>query len=168
MVKGIGLVGGTFPIEVFDRTDGRSPRWPTFGIRLSASRTPRSGRSTTRTGTFSLALAMAGTMTSFHDQLHVEDPVALARTMFVDTFGVRATAFDIDEKIQDLLFKRAKATTEFLKGWDFDRYPQEVRSGGRSSTSPTSSKARREREAQRGAGSSRTRRTGPYGMRNNT
>ena len=25
-----------FPIEVFDRTDGKPPRWPTFGIKLSA------------------------------------------------------------------------------------------------------------------------------------
>jgi NTE family protein len=25
-----------FPIEVFDRTDGKRPRWPTFGIKLSA------------------------------------------------------------------------------------------------------------------------------------
>ena len=25
-----------FPIEVFDRTDGERPRWPTFGIKLSA------------------------------------------------------------------------------------------------------------------------------------
>ena len=24
-----------FPIEVFDRTDGKPPRWPTFGIKLS-------------------------------------------------------------------------------------------------------------------------------------
>ena len=32
-------------------------------------------------------------------------PAALARTMFVDTFGVRPTDFDIDESIQDTLFK---------------------------------------------------------------
>ena len=25
-----------FPIDVFDRTDGAPPRWPTFGIKLSA------------------------------------------------------------------------------------------------------------------------------------
>ena len=27
-----------FPIDVFDRTDGKPPRWPTFGIKLSAAR----------------------------------------------------------------------------------------------------------------------------------
>ena len=23
-----------FPIDIFDRTDGRPPRWPTFGVKL--------------------------------------------------------------------------------------------------------------------------------------
>ena len=34
-----------FPIEVFDRTDGKPPRWPTFGIKLSAQAdaAPRAG-----------------------------------------------------------------------------------------------------------------------------
>ena len=119
-----------FPIEVFDRTDGQPPRWPTFGIKLSAKPDAAQRQKYDVHGTFSLALAMVGTMTSFHDQIHIDDPSTLARTMFVDTFGVRATAFDIDEKTQDLLFKSGrKATTEFLKGWDFDRYVKEFRSG---------------------------------------
>ena len=37
-------------------------------------------------------------------------PAALARTMFVDTFGVRPTDFDIDESIQDTLFKSGRKT----------------------------------------------------------
>ena len=119
-----------FPIEVFDRTDGRPPRWPTFGIKLSARPDAAQRQKYDVHGTLSLALAMVGTMTSFHDQIHIDDPSALARTMFVDTFGVRATAFDIDEGVQDLLFKSGrKATTEFLKDWDFDRYVREFRSG---------------------------------------
>lgn len=119
-----------FPIEVFDRTDGQPPRWPTFGIKLSARPDAAQRQKYDVHGTFSLALAMVGTMTSFHDQIHIDDPSALARTMFVDTFGVRATAFDIDEGVQDLLFKSGrKATTEFLKDWDFDRYVREFRSG---------------------------------------
>ena len=36
-------------------------------------------------GTFGLARAMVGTMTNFHDQMHIDDPAVLARTMFVDT-----------------------------------------------------------------------------------
>lgn len=119
-----------FPIEVFDRTDGRAPRWPTFGIKLSAKPDAAQRQKYDVHGTFSLALAMLGTMTSFHDQIHIDDPSTLARTMFVDTFGIRATAFDIDEKLQELLFSSGrKAATAFLDGWDFERYVKEYRSG---------------------------------------
>ena len=75
-----------FPIDVFDRTDGKPPRWPTFGIKLSAQarRRPRPSGSTSR-APFGLAEAMVGTMTNFHDQMHIDDPAVLARTIFVDT-----------------------------------------------------------------------------------
>jgi NTE family protein len=117
-----------FPIDVFDRTDGQPPRWPTFGIKLSAKPDAAQRQKYAVHGTISLALAMVGTMTSFHDQIHIDEPSTLARTTFVDTLGVRATAFDIDEKIQDLLFTSGrKATTEFLRGWDFERYVREFR-----------------------------------------
>ncbi len=50
--------------------------------------------------------------------------------MFVDTMGVRATDFEIDEGMQDLLLDSGmRAATEFLRGWDFDRYVAEFRSG---------------------------------------
>jgi NTE family protein len=112
-----------FPIEVFDRTDGRPPRWPTFGIKLSAKPDASLRHKYEVHGTFSLALAMLGTMTGFHDQIHVDDPATLARTMFVETYGVRATDFDITEDMQDMLFRSGvSAATKFLEGWDFERY----------------------------------------------
>ena len=81
-------------------------------------------------GTFGLARAMVGTMTNFHDQMHIDDPAVLARTMFVDTGHVKATDFDIDEPTQDMLFTNGLAGgNEFLTGWDFDAYVQEFRSG---------------------------------------
>jgi NTE family protein len=120
-----------FPIEVFDRTDGQPPRWPTFGIKLSAKPDAAQRQKYDVHGTLSLARAMVGTMTSFHDQIHIDDPAALARTMFVDTFGVRATDFDIDESIQDTLFKSGRKTANtFLAGWDFEQYVKTYRSGG--------------------------------------
>ncbi|HET9724815.1 MAG TPA: patatin-like phospholipase family protein [Actinomycetota bacterium] len=112
-----------FPIEVFDRTDGRPPRWPTFGIKLSAQPDAALRQKYEVHGTFSLALAMLGTMTGFHDQIHVDDPATLARTMFVETYGVRATDFDIDEGMQDMLFRSGvKSATRFLEGWHFEDY----------------------------------------------
>jgi NTE family protein len=117
-----------FPIDVFDRTDGKAPRWPTFGIKLSSKPDAALRQKYAVRGTFSLAVAMVGTMTSFHDQIHIDDPSTIARTIFVDTFGVRATDFAIDEDLQDLLFRSGQnATTEFLGGWDFDRYVQQFR-----------------------------------------
>jgi len=118
-----------FPIEVFDRSDGKPPRWPTFGIKLSAKPDAAQREKYDVHGTFSLARAMLGTMTGFHDQIHIDDPATLARTMFVDTFGVRATAFDIDETLQDMLYRSGRRTAKtFLDGWDFDRYVEEFRS----------------------------------------
>jgi NTE family protein len=118
-----------FPIEVFDRTDGKPPRWPTFGIKLSARPDAAQRQKYDVRGTFSLARAMVGTMTSFHDQIHVDDPARLARTIFVDTLGVRSTDFAIDETVQDLLARSGRtAAAEFLAGWDFDRYVQTYRS----------------------------------------
>ena len=119
-----------FPIEVFDRTDGKPPRWPTFGLKLSAKPDAAQRQKYDVRGTFSLARAMVGTMTSFYDQIHIDDPSAVARTMFVDTFGIRATDFDIDETMQDTLFKSGRQAAEaFLRDWDFETYLATYRSG---------------------------------------
>ena len=118
-----------FPIEVFDRTDGKPPRWPTFGIKLSAKPSiPQLERFEVK-GALGLARAMVGTMTNFHDQMHIDDPSVLARTMFVDTQHVKATDFDIDEPSQDMLFTNGeRGAGKFLSKWDFDRYVAEFRS----------------------------------------
>ena len=119
-----------FPIEVFDRTDGERPRWPTFGIKLSAKPTAPVIQRFEVKGALGLARAMVGTMTGFHDQMHIDDPTVLARTMFIDTGTVRATDFDLDEPTQNLLFDSGRRGTEkFLDGWNFDTYVTEFRGG---------------------------------------
>ncbi|MGB7806343.1 MAG: patatin-like phospholipase family protein [Actinomycetota bacterium] len=118
-----------FPIEVFDRTDGKQPRWPTFGIKLSAKPSVPQLQRFEVNGALGLAKAMVGTMTNFHDQMHIDDPSVLARTMFVDTQHVKATDFDIDEPSQDMLFTNGeRGAGKFLSGWDFERYVAEFRS----------------------------------------
>jgi NTE family protein len=120
-----------FPIEVFDRTDGKPPRWQTFGIKLSAKPPLRVLQRFDVKGTFGLARAMVGTMTNFHDQMHIADPSVLARTMFVDTGQVKATDFDIDEPTQDMLFQHGlSGAQKFLAAWDFAGYVAQYRSGG--------------------------------------
>jgi NTE family protein len=124
-----------FPVDVFDRTDGKPPRWPTFGIKLSAK--PRADEPMVNDvhDVVDLARAMIGTMTSFFDRMHLDDPQVLARTIFVDTMGVKATDFDIDAKTQEQLYQNGRAAAErFLDGgdghpaWNFEEYVSRFRS----------------------------------------
>ncbi len=114
-----------FPINMFDRTDGQSPRWPTFGIKLSGK--PPAGMWNARwapaRGPVSLAKALVTTMAEAHDRLFLDDPAVCARTVFVDTMGVKATDFGIGPDEQAELYEHGRAAGEdFLAGWDFDEY----------------------------------------------
>jgi NTE family protein len=122
-----------FPIEVFDRDDDRRPRWPTFGIKLSDRPSEDAVAHEVR-GLLSLTKAMVGTMTSFHDRLHLEGEDVLARTIFVDASNVRATDFHLGRAAQEELYARGrKAAEKFLDGgdgrepWSFRRYLERVR-----------------------------------------
>lgn len=72
---------------------------------------------------------MIATMTSFHDQMHIDDPGVLARTIFVDTFGVKSTEFGLSRDTADRLFENGRSAAEaFLRDWDFDEYVARFRS----------------------------------------
>jgi NTE family protein len=125
MVDG-GLLSN-FPVEVFDVSHGNPPRWPTFGIKLSARRGSQAVQFKLD-NTVDLARSMLGTMHSFHDQMHIDDPGVLARTIFIDTFGVKSTDFGLTRETADRLYENGRAAAEyFLKGWDFDAYVEQFR-----------------------------------------
>jgi NTE family protein len=131
-LKGHYLVDGgalsNFPINIFDRTDGAAPRWPTFGVKLSARPENMNAPTNKVRGTISLAKALLGTMASAHDQMHLDDPAVLARTIFVDTASVQATDFHLKPKQRDLLFKNGqRSMQDFLQTWDFQRYSTQYR-----------------------------------------
>ena len=112
-----------FPVDIFDRTDGKRSRWPTFGVKLSARPDSALRQRFEIHGGLGFAKALAGTMSSFHDQIHIEDPSVTSRTIFVDTTGVKATDFDLDEETQNRLYSNGVvAATDFLKTWSFDPY----------------------------------------------
>jgi NTE family protein len=129
-----------FPVEVFDRSHGDPPRWPTFGIKLSARRGSQAVRFKLD-NTYDLARSMVATMTGFHDQMHVDDPGVLARTIFIDTFGVKSTDFALDRATADRLYESGRAAAEaFLREWDFDAYVARFRATPalpRSESNPT-------------------------------
>jgi NTE family protein len=121
-----------FPVDVFDRTDGAEPRWPTFGIKLSGH--PRDNRLNDVRGIVTLSRAMVSTMTGFYDRMHIDRADVVARTIFVDTFGVKATDFALSPETAEKLFNAGqRAATTFLDGddehpaWDFEEYKQRFR-----------------------------------------
>jgi NTE family protein len=122
-----------FPVEVFDRTDRQRPRWPTFGIKLSDRPSPDVVAHEVR-GLLSLTKAMVGTMTGFHDRLHLEGDDVVARTIFIDTGNVRATDFHLERSAQEELYARGRRAAEkFLDGgdgreaWSFGSYLERFR-----------------------------------------
>jgi len=110
-----------FPIEVFDRTDGRPPRWPTFGVRLLpdlpeglGNVVPFSG--VPMLGTVRLLEQVVATALVGNDQTHLDRPGVRARTMTVDTRGTGITDFDIDDaRRQDLLTRGERTARDFLE-----------------------------------------------------
>lgn len=138
--KALMVDGGmlsNFPVQVFDRSDGAAPRWPTFGIKLSGrpgdTRAPK-----TIDGPIEFAKSLLTTMMGFADRAHIEDPKVVRRTIFIDTFGVSATEFDrvsTDGDLRNKLFESGRnAATWFLDGdgtpehppWSFERYVHEA------------------------------------------
>jgi len=107
-----------FPIDLFDSTAD----WPTFGIKLSAKPAPGSIPNPT-SGIVSYSKAILSTATNAHDQMHIDDPCTLRRTIFVDTDKITATNFDITPAQQQFLYKSGQAGgAKFLQTWDFAEY----------------------------------------------
>jgi NTE family protein len=118
-----------FPIDIFDRKDGVAPRWPTLGIKLSAKAGARLTTVHDVHDLTSMAKAMAATATGFYDHLHLEDPSVVARTIFVDTFGIKATDFDLSPANATKLFDSGRrAADKFLASWNFEDYVATYRS----------------------------------------
>jgi NTE family protein len=125
-----GSVLSNFPVAVFDRADGRPPRWPTFGVRLSMRPAGRVHTTEVR-GTVSLALSLVETMLEACDAAHIDDPCVQARSVFVDTSGVSPVDFGITEEQQEqLLLAGHEAAGSFLRDWDWAGYLQRCRGAG--------------------------------------
>lgn len=107
-----------FPIDIFDATN----EWPTFGIKLSNKSDALTKMNPVKSSV-DYSLAIFSTALGAHDQMHVDNPCTQKRTIFVDTFDVRATDFDIDTKTQTKLYESGKKhAKEFLGDWNFADY----------------------------------------------
>ncbi len=123
-----GGVLSNFPIDIFDRTDGRPPRWPTFGIKLlpplpmdAAKLLPVLGL--VKHGPVALAADLAMTAIVGRDQAQLAKPWVKVRTMQVDTAGVNPVDFGLTPTQAAALFESGRAAaTRFLTGWDWQDY----------------------------------------------
>ena len=103
-----------FPITVFDRTDGRPPRWPTWGVKLSA-RPDALQLSHAVRGAFDIARSCLSTLLSGWDRYHLDDEGVTQRTVFVDTGKVSSVDFGLDEPTRQWLYAQGRsAATGFL------------------------------------------------------
>jgi NTE family protein len=128
-----GGVLSNFPVEIFDRTDGRDPRWPTFGVKVipalpgaDAELFPALSLPTLRPVRQLeqvLATAIVG-----HDQTYIERPCVRQRMIDVDTSSIGIIEFGADEKRRNAVVENGRAAAErFLSSWDWDEYRAECR-----------------------------------------
>src|SRR5690606_4109662 len=67
-----GGIRWSFPGSVSDRAGGEMPRWPTFGIKLSAKPEAEFGQRNRIRGPFSFGKAVVDTVTGFYDRMHID------------------------------------------------------------------------------------------------
>jgi NTE family protein len=122
-----GGVLSNFPVEMFDRQDGRRPRWPTFGIGVIPDLPGKDGTLIpglpTPPGPLGLLSAVVVTAMSGHDQTYLAQPQNAARLTRIDTEGVGIVSFRINEKDRlDLFHNGERAAESFLEAWNWDAY----------------------------------------------
>jgi NTE family protein len=110
-----GFLLSNYPITVFDRSDGRKPRWPTWGVKLGEDTRDKDRPDKPVRSGLRMAINALHTMTSDWNQYRYEDEGITQRTVYVDTTGVSATDFAISSETQDQLFVNGKlAARTFL------------------------------------------------------
>ncbi|MGV0633509.1 patatin-like phospholipase family protein [Mycolicibacillus trivialis] len=122
-VQGATWVDGgllsNFPVQLFDRAE---PRWPTFGIRLSARPCQPPTTHPVR-GPVSLGLAAIETLVGNQDAAYIDDPCTVRRTVFVPTQEISPIAFDLTSAQREELYTSGVAAGQrFVATWDYAEY----------------------------------------------
>ena len=118
-----------FPIDSLDRTDGATPRWPTFGVTLLPSLPADNEqvipalRPLHLLGGPTLLEQVITTTLVGRDQAYLNQPWVSARTIRIDTGGVGVLDFDLSDAQKDVLYADGlRAGDEFLTTWDWPAY----------------------------------------------
>ena len=132
-----GGVLSNFPIDTFDRPDGKPPRWPTFGITVLPR--PTEGLGAVMPALKPLRLfeqtalleSLLTTMLAGHDQTHLNHPWVYSRSIAVESTNVGVLDFDIPRgRLEELYDKGYEAAREFLSTWDWAVYLKRFRWAG--------------------------------------
>jgi NTE family protein len=124
-----GGVLSNFPIDTFDRPDGKPPRWPTFGITVLPR--PSEGIGAVMPALKPLRLfeqtalleSLLTTMLAGHDQTHLSQPWVAARSIAVESTNVGVLDFDISRgRLEELYDNGYAAAQTFLSTWDWPAY----------------------------------------------
>ena len=129
-----GGILSNFPIDSLDRTDGRRPRWPSFGVTVLPNLPEGNDKVIPALapirllGPPHLLESVITTVLVGRDQAYLSQPWVSARTIRVDSTEVGFLDFDIsDNEIEALYVKGYSAAEKFLSGWDWDAYLERFR-----------------------------------------
>jgi NTE family protein len=129
-----GGVLSNFPIEAFDRTEGK-PRWPTFGVKIMPDLPtdlkklfPGIPGLPSSLPPLDMLERVAATAIVGHDQTYLERPCVRQRTITVDTSEIGIVEFDAPPETREAVQRKGEAATAaFLKHWTWDHYLRDCR-----------------------------------------
>lgn len=123
-----GGVLSNYPVAIFDRTDLRPRRWPTFGVKVIPALPAGDpelfpGIALPRLAPVKLLEQVVATAIVGNDQTYLERPCVRRRTIAVDTSAVGVVEFDASPEQRAVVTANAAAAAEaFLAGWDWDAF----------------------------------------------
>ncbi|MBY0443505.1 MAG: patatin-like phospholipase family protein [Mycobacteriaceae bacterium] len=129
-----GGVLSNFPVDTFDRPDGKPPRWPTFGITVlpriaeGISEVMPAFRSLRLLKQTALLESLLTTILVGRDQTHVNQPWVKSRAIQIESTNVGVLDFGISGKrLHELYDNGYAAAQDFLSTWDWPAYLERFR-----------------------------------------
>ncbi|MFJ9370483.1 patatin-like phospholipase family protein [Nocardia sp. NPDC101769] len=122
-----------FPIDSLDRTDGKPPRWPTFGVTLLPNLPAGDDKvipllRLPQPGALHLLEQMISTILVGRDQTYLNQPWVAARAIRVDSTEVGVVDFEITPAETRALYTNGyQAALTFLSTWNWQDYLKRFR-----------------------------------------
>lgn len=128
-----GLISN-YPLDAFDRTDDRRPRWPTFGVTLIPELPAESVklvpalRGLRAIPSLRFLESVVTTTVVGRDQGYLAQPWVHARSISVDSLGINPFDFSIGAEDVERLYQGGReAAIAFLERWSFEEYLERYR-----------------------------------------